>query len=108
MAQGIPTVVDRGAFGDLFTRIVEIVLTDDYAAGGDAVTVAELGFGTNGVIKGVFSSPMLSSDLSKYVQVVYVDGSILTIDMSTGVEVADSTDLSDLTASLLVLGQGQG
>jgi hypothetical protein len=48
---------DRGAAGDLFSRIVDITLDNAYPAGGWPVTPANLGFGTNGVIMSVSCGP---------------------------------------------------
>jgi len=46
-----PTIVDRGAAGDLAFRIVDIALSgSDYTAGGWTITPQSLGFGANGVI----------------------------------------------------------
>lgn len=110
MALGTVTVVDRGAFGDLFTRLVDVVLPASYAAGGYTITAAQLGLGINGVIKAVtpVSGASLSSALSKYVLPVWDGSKLLVVNVLTGVEVVDTTDLSAITVRLLVLGQGQG
>jgi|SRR5215471_11721803 len=44
------SIKDRGAFGDLFTRIVDITLDASYAAGGYLLDTKQCGFGTNGTI----------------------------------------------------------
>jgi hypothetical protein len=41
----------RGAAGDMWFRTVDITLDATYAAGGWALTPAQLGFGANGVIQ---------------------------------------------------------
>src|SRR5215831_10075098 len=41
---------DRGAFGDLFTRLVDITFDASYASGGYTLDAKQCGFGTNGQI----------------------------------------------------------
>lgn len=44
------TVRDRSAFGDLFTRVVDITLDNAYQAGGYTLDTRQCGFGANGQI----------------------------------------------------------
>lgn len=101
------TVVDRGAFGDLFSRIVDVALDDSYQGGGYALTSQELGFGTNGVVK-LAIVPTVGGYICEWdydAQALLV---LVSADGDPSVEADDDTDLSDFTARILVLGQGQG
>lgn len=46
-------IVERGAFGQMFIRIVDITMDNSYPSGGWALSPASMGFGTNGTILAV-------------------------------------------------------
>jgi hypothetical protein len=104
-------IVDRGAAGDLFTRIVDITLDGSYPAGGYPLTAQQLGLGTNGVI--LFVDGTGSKTGGWIVAWDYTNGKLQVFDGSGAAnvamhEVAAATVLTGVVARLLVWGKGQG
>ena len=111
-----PTVVDRGAAGDLFFRIVDVLLDGSYPnpgpTGGYALTPQQLGFGSNGTIFAVFCT-MSKAASGFLIGWDYTNGKLQVFDGSGAAnalmhEVANATALSAIVARLLVFGKGQG
>src|SRR5438105_890479 len=106
-----PTIVDRGAAGDLFIRIVDVLLDASYPAGGYALTPQQLGFGTNGTI--YYVGGAMSKTAGWSVGWDYTNGKLQVFDATglvnaAGHEIAATTNVSAVTARLFVLGKGQG
>lgn len=106
-----PTIVDRGAAGDLFFRVVDVLLDASYPAGGYALTPQQCGFGLNGTIL------MVIGDMSKTggwdIGWDYTNSKLQVFDGSGAAngaahEVIATTVLTGVTARLLMLGKGQG
>jgi hypothetical protein len=106
------TVVKRGAAGDLFFRVVDVLLDGSYPAGGYPIAPKDLGFGTNGQIV------LVNGDYSKTggwgpASWDYTNNKLQVFDAS-GVasavnhEVAPATVLTGVSVRLLVWGYGQG
>lgn len=104
------SIKDRGAFGDLFVRIVDITLDNAYAAGGYAVTPQALGFGLNGTILHV-DTGVVGGFLTEYVP---ASGKIKVMDSSSAADTAARevtnalAGLNGLVLRVKVLGKGQG
>jgi hypothetical protein len=107
-----PSIVDRGAAGDLFFRVVDVTLDASYPALGYALTPQQLGFGANGVIFAVHGS--VSKDgFSWGVGWDYTNNKLRVFDGSGAAnaanhEVAAATVLTGVVVRLLVFGKGQG
>jgi len=106
-----PTIVDRGAAGDLFFRVVDVLLDGSYPANGYPLTPAQLGFGANGVIFGVFGTSDKTGlwaagwDYTNSKLRVWDGSAAANLAMH---EVAAATVLTGVTVRLLVFGKGQG
>jgi hypothetical protein len=105
------SVVDRGAAGDLFFRVVDITLDGSYPGGGYPVAAKDLGFGTNGVILHVDGAMSKTGGWS--VAWDYTNGKLQVFDGSGAAnvaahEVAAATVLTGVVARLMVWGKGQG
>lgn len=105
------SIVDRGAAGDLFTRVVDVTLDASYPAGGYPLTAAQLGLGTNGVV--VFVDAGMSKVSGWVVAWDYTNGKLQVFDGSGAAnavshEVAAATVLTGIVARILVWGKGQG
>lgn len=106
-----PTIVRRGAAGDLFERIVDVALDNSYPAGGYALTPQQLGFGLNGSI--VLVDGIASKTGGWEAAWDYTNGKLQVFDSSGAVnaamhEVAAATNLTGVVVRLLVKGIGQG
>jgi hypothetical protein len=106
------TVVDRGAFGDLFSRIVDVTLDSSYPAGGYPLASKDLGFGQNGVVFFVDGSGY-SKTGGWAAGWDYTNGKLQIFDASgaanaAGHEVIATTVLTGVVVRLLCLGKGQG
>lgn len=104
-----PTVVLRGADG--VTRVVDVLLDNSYPTGGYALTAKQLGFGTNGVVYAVLGA--FSKTAGWLVAWDYTNSKLQVFDSSGSAsaashEAASTTDVSAVTARLVVIGQGQG
>jgi hypothetical protein len=105
-------VVDRGAAGDLFFRIVDVTLDGSYPAGGYPLAAKDFGFGVNGVIF------LVTGDYSKTggwgpASWDYTNNKLQVFDSSGAAnvvnhEVAAATVLTGVVVRLLVWGKGQG
>jgi hypothetical protein len=105
------TVVDRGAFGDLFSRIVDVTLDGSYPAGGYPLAAKDFGFGTNGVV--FFVDGAYSKTGGWQVAWDYTNNKLQVFDASgaanaVGHEVIATTVLTGVVVRLLCLGKGQG
>ena len=109
MALGF-NVVDRGAAGDLFFRVVDVTLDNAYAGGGWAITPQQCGFGANGVIFGV--TPL--NDIGYMIGYNRTTGKLLVRDSSAAANTpaaeisAAATGINGTVARLLIWGKGQG
>jgi hypothetical protein len=107
-----PTIVDRGAAGDLFFRIVDVLLDGSYPGGGYALTPQQLGLGLNGIIFMV--DPGTVSRTGGWLAGWdYTNGKLQIFDGSGAVnvamhEVAAATVLTGVVVRCLVFGKGQG
>lgn len=106
-----PTIIKRGAAGDLFFRVVDILLDGSYPAGGYPLTAKDLGLGTNGVIFAVYGT--VSKTAGWLVGWDYTNNKLQVFDGSGAAnvamhEVAAATVLTGIIARLIVFGQGQG
>jgi hypothetical protein len=105
-------IVDRGAAGDLFFRVVDITLDSSYPAGGYPLTPRDFGFGTNGVIfmvdPGTFSKTggwLVGWD--------YTNNKLQVFDGSGAAnvvchEVIATTVLTGVVVRAIAFGKGQG
>src|SRR5215471_12192828 len=102
-------VRDRGAFGDLFTRIVDITFDASYASGGYTLDTKACGFGTNGtILSALGSNGGFFADLSPST------GKLLVRDASGAAGAVspevpnNAAALNTVVMRLLLLGKGQG
>jgi hypothetical protein len=107
------SIVDRGAFGDLAVRIVDITLDNAYVAGGWTLDPRAMGFGTNGTIFGVI--PMTNPGfILDFVPATSAAAKLRARDASGAVGVATPEIANALAAAnglvvrCLVLGKGHG
>lgn len=103
-------VVDRGAFGDLNVRVVDITLDNAYAAGGWALTAKDLGFGTNGIVYGVIpfsdgSGRILSWD--RTANKLMVRDASGAANAATP-EITTLTQMSGVIVRVIAFGKGHG
>lgn len=104
-------IVDRGAAGDLFTRIVDVTLDGSYPAGGYPLTPQQLGFGLNGRV--FFVASDASSTGGWFVAYDYTNSKLQVFDGSGAAnvvmhEVANGTVLTGVVARIMAWGKGQG
>jgi len=104
-------VVDRGAAGGLFFRVVDVTLDGAYPAGGYPLATKDLGFGTNGVIMAVQSGGSKTGGWP--IAYDYTNGKLQVFDSSGAAnaaahEVVAATVLTGVVARLMVWGKGQG
>jgi len=104
------SIVDRGAFGDLFFRVVDITLDNAYAAGGWQLTAALLGFGTNGVVYGVIP---FSDATGRFVSWDRTANKLMVRDASGAAnaaspEITTLTQMNGVILRVLAFGKGQG
>lgn len=106
------TVKDRGAFGDLTVRVVDITLgAGDYLAGGYDLDERSMGFGSNGTLLGVIPMGVKAGFLLEWNQAT---GKLMVRDSSGGVgaatpEVANAlAALNGLVIRVLAIGSGHG
>lgn len=103
------TTIFRSSGGEI--RVVDVLFDNSYPAGGYALTSRQLGFGSTGVILAVLGAT--SKGAGWEVGWDYANAKLQAFDSSGAAnaaphEVAATTDLSAVTARLVVLGQGQG
>jgi hypothetical protein len=104
-------IVDRGAAGDLFFRVVDVTFDGSYPAGGYALTPQQMGLGTNGVVFLVLGA--ISKTAGWLLGWDYTNNKLQVFDGS-GVasaaqhEVAAATSLTGVVARIFVMGKGQG
>lgn len=104
-------IVDRGAAGDLFFRIVDVTLDGSYPAGGYPLAAKDLGFGLNGTI---WAIPGGNSKTGGWTVAWDFTNSKLQVFDSSGAanavqhEVIATTVLTGVVVRLLVFGKGQG
>ena len=105
-----PTIVDRGAAGDLAFRIVDVLLDASYPAGGYALTPQQLGFGANGTV--YFVDASVSKTAGWMVGWDYTNGKLQVFDGSGAANVAmhevSGSNLSAVTVRVLAYGKGHG
>jgi ABC-type uncharacterized transport system permease subunit len=105
-------IIDRGAAGDLFFRVVDVTLDGSYPAGGYPLAAKDLGFGTNGLVYMV--DPGTVSKTGGWLAGFDSTNSKLQVfDASSAVnvalhEVAAATVLTGVVVRLLAFGKGQG
>ena len=103
------TIRDRGAFGGLFTRLVDITFDNAYAAGGYTLDAKQCGFGTNGtILSALGSNGGFFADLSPST------GKLLVRDASGAAGAVspevpnNAAALNTVVMRLFLLGKGQG
>jgi hypothetical protein len=104
-------VIDRGAAGDLFTRIVDITLDASYPVGGYPVTPGQAGFGTNGSI--LFADLGYSKTGGWELAWDYTNGKLQVFDSSgaagsAAVQLTGGQVLTGVVARVMFWGKGQG
>jgi hypothetical protein len=107
----VATVVDRGAAGDLFFRLVDVTLDASYPAGGYPLAAKDLGFGTNGAVFFV-DSPM-SKTGGWLIGWDYTNGKLQVFDSSGAagaatVQLTGGQSLTGVVVRLFCMGKGQG
>jgi hypothetical protein len=107
-----PTIVDRGAAGDLFFRVVDVLLDASYPAGGYPLTPAQLGFGANGVIFAVIAG-FDKAGTGWSIGWDYTNSKLQVFDGSGAAnavqhQVIATTVLTGIIARIIALGRGQG
>lgn len=107
------SIVDRGAFGDLAVRIVDVTLDNAYAAGGWTLDPRAMGFGVNGIIYGII--PMTNPGfIMDFVPATSGAAKLRARDSSGGVgavtpEIANNLAAANgLVVRCLVVGKGHG
>lgn len=103
-------VVNRGAFGDLFFRVVDITLDNAYAAGGWQLSAAGLGFGSNGVVFGVVPFGDATGRIPSWDRTA---NKLLIRDASGAAnaatpEITTLTQMNTVVLRVLAFGKGQG
>jgi hypothetical protein len=104
------SIVDRGAYGDLNVRVVDITLDNSYPSGGWAVAAKDLGFGTNGTVYGVM--PM--GDAGGYsIRWNPATGKLTARDSSGAAnaatpEITTVTLLNGVVVRVMAMGKGHG
>jgi|SRR5215471_7645119 len=104
-------IIDRGAAGDLFFRVVDVTFDGSYPGGGYALTPQQLGLGLNGTIFGVFGNTsktagwMVGWDYTNSKLQVFDGSGATSVAMH---EAAAATVLTGVVARVFVLGKGQG
>lgn len=106
------SIVDRGAAGDLFFRVVDVTLDNSYPAGGYPLTARDFGFGTNGVIFMV-DPGTVSKNGGWMIGWDYTNSKLQVFDGSAAAnlamhEVIATTVLTGVIARILAFGKGQG
>lgn len=109
MALGF-NIVDRGAAGDLFYRVVDITMDNAYPSGGWPIAAKDVGFGTNGVILLVHAMGMTSGRLLEWDQ---TNKKFMVRDASGAAnaatpEITTVTQMNGLVARVIAWGKGQG
>lgn len=104
-------IVDRGAAGDMFLRVVDVTLDANYPAGGYALTPQQLGFGANGQI--MFMDANYSKTGGWETAWDYTNGKLQVFDSSgaagaPSTQVAGGTVLTGVVARVMAWGKGQG
>jgi len=107
-----PVIVNRGAAGDLFTRIVDITLDSSYPAGGYALTPQQLGFGANGTVW-FLDANTVSKTGGWLVGYDYTNNKLQVFDGSGAAssamhEIGAGTSLAGVVVRVLAFGKGQG
>jgi len=105
------SIVDRGAAGDLFFRVVDITMDNSYPSGGWAVTPLALGFGSNGVIFGVI--PLGGAKAGRLLEWDQVNLKLMVRDASGAAnaatpEITTVTQMNNQVLRVLAIGKGQG
>lgn len=104
-------VVDRGAAGDLFFRVVDVTLDASYPVGGYPLTPNQLGFGNNGTI--VFVDLGYSKTGGWELAWDYTNSKLQVYDSSGAAGAAASQltggqNLTGIVARVMFWGKGQG
>jgi hypothetical protein len=104
-------ILNRGAAGDLFFRVVDITLDNAYPAGGWPLTAQALGFGLNGVVLGVI--PMGGAEQGRILEWDQAANKLVVRDSSGAANVATpeittATQMNAFVVRVLAFGKGQG
>jgi hypothetical protein len=105
-------IVDRGAAGDLFFRVVDVTLDASYPAGGYPLAAKDFGFGANGVI--FMIDPGTYSKTGGWsIGWDYTNSKLQVFDASGAAnavnhEVIATTVLTGVVCRILAMGKGQG
>jgi hypothetical protein len=105
-----PNIVKRGSAGELFFRVVDILLDNAYPAGGWAISPQQLGFGINGVVYGVIP---LSDQGGFAVSWNRTTNKLMVRDASGAAntltpEITTATLMNGVTVRVLAFGVGSG
>jgi hypothetical protein len=103
-------IIDRGSFGDLNVRVVDITLDNAYPAGGWALSPQSLGFGQNGIVYGVI---LFSDGTGRFVSWDRVNNKLMVRDASGAAnaaspEITTATQMSGAVVRAIALGKGHG
>jgi hypothetical protein len=104
-------VRDRGAFGDLFTRLVDITFDASYAAGGYTLDAKQCGFGTNGQI---LMATTGGTSGGFFLEVSPATGKLIVRDASGAAGAVspevpnNAAALNGVVARVMLFGKGQG
>lgn len=103
-------IVERGAFGQMFVRIVDITMDNSYPSGGWLLDPQALGFGKNGVILAVVPFNDISGRFPFY---NVATGKLMIRDASGAAnaatpEITTVAQMNTIVLRCLVYGKGQG
>lgn len=106
-----PSIIRRGASGDLFERLVDVTLDGSYPAGGYPLTPQQLGFGLNGRV--MFVQANASTTGGWEAGWDYTNSKLQIFDSSGAAnaamhEVAAATVLTGVVVRVTAKGIGQG
>jgi hypothetical protein len=106
------TIIDRGAAGDLFLRVVDVTLDSSYPAGGYAISPQNMGFGLNGRLIAIDPGTM-SKTGGWLVGWDHTNAKLQIFDSSGAAnavshEVIATTVLTGVVVRMTCWGQGQG
>jgi hypothetical protein len=103
-------IVDRGAAGDLFYRVVDITMDNNYPAGGWPIAPKDVGLGNNGVIFFVHAMGMISGRGMEWDQ---TNKKLMVRDFSGAAnaatpEITTVAQMAGIVARVIAWGKGQG
>lgn len=102
------SIVGRGAFGDLWFKIVDFTLDNAYAAGGYSIDPKSVGLGGNGVVLGVIpmSNPGFIVDYNQATGKLRIRDASGAVGAATPEAANNLAALNGLVVRALVIGKG--